>query len=396
MQHPPNTRAVALCTEYSIRAFGGTEVLVAELIRGLSRYFKIVLVSRDTEEAIQKSEFGPLLFGHVPWDLTQTTRKEGAWLAARLSELGVSLAHFHFGGNYGWSNRELGMCPLLRVREAGIPCISTTHGVFALLDGYCAPYRPLWMKLALLPPAWLSRVHVLQHVEMDIAVSRHDLGLLQRWYRPWKSKFRQVYHSQLKETEETPRDAASREKMILCVGTIGHRKGQTILAEAFARIAGKHPEWKLFLAGRVGEPELLEQICKTRSDAGLVERIELEHQLSHDEIVDLLNRAAIFAMPSVHEGLGLSLQEALFHGCPAVGSRVGGIPELIDDRENGLLVEPGNVEQLANALDKLISQPELRGRFAANARPSIIRKGMTSDRMIHYYRELYDSLLAER
>src|SRR5205807_304474 len=109
----------------------------------------------------------------------------------------VDLAHFHFGGNFGWGNRRLNRCPLLNVQDAGIRCLSTNHGAFALLDGYCASGRPLWIKLALLPAAWAGKMQVLKHVEAEIAVSRNDLRNLQKWYWPMRGKFRQIYHSRI-------------------------------------------------------------------------------------------------------------------------------------------------------------------------------------------------------
>ena len=66
---------------------------------------------------------------------------------------------------------------------------------------------------------------------------------------------------------------------------------------------------------------------------------------------DLMSRAAIYVQPSFWEALGLALQEAMFAGCACVGSRAGGIPELIEENKTGLLFEPGNVAQLAAALE---------------------------------------------
>ena len=94
-------------------------------------------------------------------------------------------------------------------------------------------------------------------------------------------------------------------------------------------------------------------------------------------------------MPSLLEGLGLSLQEALFYGCACVGSRVGGIPELIDNGANGLLVSPGNADELAVALDRLISDAALRHRLRARAPSSILEKGMTAEQMVKNYEALY-------
>lgn len=106
-----------------------------------------------------------------------------------------------------------------------------------------------------------------------------------------------------------------------------------------------------------------------------------------------MRRAAIFAMPSLEEGLGLSLQEALLSGCPAVGSRAGGIPELIDDGSNGRLVPSGDPQALADGLAELIRQPESRLRLARQARESVLRKGMTREAMIANYLEAYNEVL---
>jgi glycosyltransferase involved in cell wall biosynthesis len=106
-----------------------------------------------------------------------------------------------------------------------------------------------------------------------------------------------------------------------------------------------------------------------------------------------MKRAAIFAMPSLHEGLGLSLQEALAKGCACIGSRVGGIPDLIQDGDNGLLVEPGNVDQLAAGLDRMMGDEALRARLSLRAPESILEKEMTVSKMIEKYDKLYQEIL---
>jgi glycosyltransferase involved in cell wall biosynthesis len=383
---------IAQCTEYSIQSFGGTETLVVTLIRELSPHYKIVLVSNDENETIERSEFSPLIAAHIRWRPEIASLAGGHELARQLRAQHVDLAHFHFGGNYGWGNRRLNRCPILDVTRADIPCLSTNHGVFALLDGYCASERPLWFKLALLPAAWLSKIQVVWNVETEIAVSKHDLRNLQTWYWPLRGKFRQIYHSKI-HTTELPVAPRPREKTILCVGTIGFRKGQTILAQAFAKIAARYPDWKLVLAGRAAEPSLMAEIETIRIRSRLEDRIHLVEDLSDDAITELMRTSEIFAMPSLHEGLGLSLQEALFSGCACVASRVGGIPELIDNGANGLLVSPGNPDELVAALNRLISEDNLRRTLSGRARPSIIEKGMTAQHMTRSYMELYREIL---
>jgi glycosyltransferase involved in cell wall biosynthesis len=385
---------LALCTEYSITAHGGTEVLVRELVRTLSRDWEVILVSNDDSAEFLASADGASIREHFRWNPGELRPESVLELAAFLQEQRVDLAHFHFGGNYGWNNRRWNGCPLIHVSRQGIPCLTTNHGVFALLDGYCAHYRPLWMKLALLPGAWLAKMQTLAHTRKEIAVSRHDLANLLAWYRPVAGKFGQIYHSRIDETEADP-SAPARLPVILCVGTIGHRKGQALLARAFARVAAQFPEWKLILAGRKADSGIVAEVEAVRTDPALADRITMIEGLSDQEVTGLMQTASIFAMPSVQEGLGLSLQEALWHGCPAVGSRVGGIPELIDHQSNGLLVAPGSETELAAAMENVMGDAALRARLAGQGRASVLAKGMTSQAMAARYQALYEEILRQ-
>jgi glycosyltransferase involved in cell wall biosynthesis len=135
------------------------------------------------------------------------------------------------------------------------------------------------------------------------------------------------------------------------------------------------------------------EIEATRTRSHLEDRIRQVEGLSDEAIAELMRTSEIFAMPSLQEGLGLSLQEALFHGCPCVASNVGGIPELIDDGANGLLVSPGNSDELAAALSRLIGDDTLRRTLSESAPSSILEKGMTAKRMTENYLRTYESIL---
>src|SRR4030088_3334075 len=102
-----SSTVIAQCTEYSIKSFGGTEALVAALIHGLSPHCKIVLVSNDEAATIENSEFASLIHAHIPWRPEAAFSKTARSLAHQLRAHGVTLAHFHFGGNYTWGSRVL-------------------------------------------------------------------------------------------------------------------------------------------------------------------------------------------------------------------------------------------------------------------------------------------------
>ena len=366
----------------------GVSVVVNELIRGLSSHYEIVLVSPDRAQDVSI----PPISQNVKWDPQAVSWKNSRALARRLAELGVQVAHFHFGGVFGWGTRAIGCAPMPWVARCEIPVVTTIHSARSLLDGFCGPQKPLLAKLALLPAAWLGKADVLRHVRTEVTVSYDNLEKLRRWYWPFRNRFRQIYHSRIHVTADDVSARPTRDNIILSVGYISLVKGQDLLAEAFARIAPKFPQWKLVLVGHTSEEAALSKIRE------IIHREKLEGRISifanRDDIASLIKSAAIFALPSLHEGLGLALQEALFHGCACVGSRSGGIPELIEDGCNGLLVRPGNIEELAIALERLIRDEALRREFGARGRESILEKNMTANRMVESYRRIYESILA--
>lgn len=368
-------------------------MLVETLIEGLHGHCDLVLVSGDNEKDLSGHPVTRRISRHLTWNRLQISPQSSRQLADDLAESGVQLAHFHFGGVFGWGNRYSGHCPVTYLQRRGVASCSTVHLVVDPLNGYCGPEKPLWFKLALFPVAWTAKLQVLRQLACEIAVSRHDLEKLQRWYWPQRGKFRQMYHSRLRAGNRPSLDTP-REPMILNVGHIATRKGQLDLVEAFIQIAGCHPAWKLCLAGDVLEKPLAEHLHALAASKGLTERIQFLGP--RDDAFELMARAGIYVQPSHFEALGLALQEALFCGCPAIGAKVGGIPELIEHEKTGLLIEPRNPALLAQALESLISNPPLREQFGRAGAASILQKGMTEERMLTNHLQLYESILRDR
>ena len=384
---------LALCLEYPIDQPGGTEVLVRELVHGLARHHQIVLVSGDSPGAVRESSVAEKIAAHIRWGAAVVNFETSRALAQAIQSHGVDLAHFHFGGNYAWGNRLFNLCPIIHVDRMGIPCCATNHGVFGLWEGYIGPQRSWLVKAALLPPAWMSKLQVLNHLTAEVAVSQADFRTLRQRYWPMRGKFRQIYHSRISE-----RDAAipkERKKIVLCAGTLGPRKGQPYLARAFAQIAGDFPDWRLVFIGRPGDAQTGVELQELLRTPALANQAEWRPSCSDAELKEWLQQAEVFAMPSMHEGLGLSLQEALYYGAACIASRIGGIPDLIQHGANGILVERANVNELASGLRQLMSDAALRDRLRARGRASILEKDMTAERMVARHEELYRALLKQ-
>jgi len=347
----------------------------------------VVLVSGDKSVKDLPLEYQQAIHSHLSWEYRSDLPRAKA-LAQDLANLKPDIAHFHFGGTFEWSSNRFGRCPVLQLARLGIPCVTTNHLANDWLDCGVHPDRPIAYKWAAQFYAWVSRAQLYQRLGWEVCVSKHDQARMHRMFPIFRGKIIQRYHSLL-PGDAPPPELNNREPAIICVGTIGGRKAQPLLADAFAAIAAKHPAWRLDLIGRTGYEADAARVKQITAQNKLEGRINLCGRLSDEETLSRMKSASIFAMPSLAEGLGLSLQEALFHGCVAVGSRVGGIPELIDDNTNGLLVPAGDVPALSAALDRVMSDSALLGRLRAEARPSIVRKGMTAPAMVDAYRELY-------
>lgn len=382
-------KKIALCLEYPLALRGGVSVLVETLLEGLAERYEIVLVSGDAPDQIKTHPASAMIAGHIPWKLSDVSAQTSRALAEELAKRGVQLAHFHAGGNFGWGNRFPGACPIPYLSRLGVSTCSTVHLVVNILDGFCGPQKPLWFKLAMLPLAWVGKMQQLAHVRREIAVSQHDAGKLRQWYWPLRGKFTQMYHSRLR-MESRGGPVVAREPVVLNVGHIAWRKGQIVLAEAFAQVAPRHPEWKLSMPGAMLEMSTVEKIRAIAKAHRLEDRILLPGERA--DAMELMKRAGIYVQPSYHEALGLALQEAMFYGCPSIGSRAGGIPELVEHERTGLLFEPGNSAQLAEALEKMMNDAALREKFGKAGAESIVQKGMTAEQMCAKHAELYESI----
>jgi glycosyltransferase involved in cell wall biosynthesis len=100
---------------------------------------------------------------------------------------------------------------------------------------------------------------------------------------------------------------------------------------------------------------------------GVADRVHVTGFVRHQQVPGVLASADLLVLPSLYEELGTVLIEAMQAGLPAVASRVGGIPELVQDQVTGLLVEPGDAAGLAAAIDRILADRELAGRLGANA-----------------------------
>lgn len=137
------------------------------------------------------------------------------------------------------------------------------------------------------------------------------------------------------------------------VGRLVHTKGQTYLLQAFSQVHKKYPGARLLFAGA---GPLLNDLKKEAEILGIAERV---HFLGfQSEVSNFLKQLDLFVFPSLAEGFGLAVVEAMATGLPVVASRVGGIPEILNGQPCGRLVEAADAAGLARAILDLLSRGE--------------------------------------
>ena len=174
------------------------------------------------------------------------------------------------------------------------------------------------------------------------------------------------------------------------IGALVEHKGQRHLIDAAALVVRDVPDARFVMLGEGPLRPALEQQVK---------HLHLEKHVFlpgfRADVIALLKSFDVFVMCSETEGLGTSILDAMAAGKPVVGTRTGGIPEVVEDGATGLLVPPADPRSLAEAIVQLLRTPSMRDRMG-EAGWARVRERFTVDRMIEGTRSVYKDLLAKR
>ena len=176
-------------------------------------------------------------------------------------------------------------------------------------------------------------------------------------------------------------------KKILFLGRFGKRKGIYDLIDVVEQICKVYPETKLF-AGGDGEIEQVEKIIK---DKHLEKNIRLLGWATGEEKEKYLRECSYYILPSYNEGMPMSLIEGMAFKNIAISTKVGGIPKVISNMENGIIIEPGDKEALYNALKSLLDNPNLRKMLSDGARLTVEKK-FNIEKNIERILEIYENI----
>ena len=196
-------------------------------------------------------------------------------------------------------------------------------------------------------------------------------------------------HPKVPRDEWRAREGFAPDSVLLtCVAGLRPEKNHGLLLEAFAGTSAHRRSGHLLLAGNGDQTKFR----KLADDLGIGDRV---HFLgSRNDIPDLLAASDVFVLASQYEGNPLCIMEAMAAGLPVVASRVGGIPELVTDGIEGILVATPGPSDFAKAMDTLLADQALRSHMGAASAERAL-KNFDVTRMVAGYESLYNNVLTE-
>jgi len=243
-----------------------------------------------------------------------------------------------------------------RVDRGARRTVCTFHDLFVMTGEYSSPeFRARYTGQARQAAA---------NSDAIIAVSQFTASQVEQLLGVEPSRIHVVPHG---SPQIAGVSAARRENLVLFVGVIQKRKNLGRLVKAFERLPAG---WRLALAGASQGYGAAEEL-RAVEDSPRRADIDLLGHLSGDQLATLYARARIFAFPSLDEGFGMPILEAMAHGVPVITSQSSAMPEVAGDA--ALLVDPLNIDQLAHALTRLAGDEGLREDLIARGRARVPR-----------------------
>lgn len=173
-------------------------------------------------------------------------------------------------------------------------------------------------------------------------------------------------------------------RRIVSVGTFEPKKGHDLLLRAFRDIAVRHADVTLLLVGRA--TPWRETLVNLARELGIGERVTFVSNASHGQALAAIRDSSLFVLPSREEPFGIVLLEAAYLNVPIVATRVGGIPEILRDQEDALLVPAEDPTSIREAIDSLLNDRAWGVRLSQNAHRRVIEAFQFENTFSHYCR----------
>ncbi len=367
--------------------YGGSGVVATELgielaARGHEIHFitysqPFRLAGRDTNiryHEVPVSNYP--LFEYPPYDLALATRM------AEVAELhSLDLLHVHYAIPHSVS--ALLARQMLATRGQHLPFITTLHGTDITLVGLDRSYLPI-TKFGINESDGVTAIssHLRERTRENLGITR-EIEVIRNFVN---CDF--YVRDAALVAQQRPRFAKPNESLLVHLSNFRPVKRVLDVIETFARVSRALPA-RLLMIGDGPDRSAAEFRAL---HLGIGDRVDFVGK--QENVNELLALSDLMLMPSEMESFGLAALEAMACRVPAVATRVGGVPELIEDGVNGLLYEVGDVDGMAAGAISILSDPALLERMSTAARRTA-QDHFCSSRIIPHYERYYERILAQ-
>lgn len=153
--------------------------------------------------------------------------------------------------------------------------------------------------------------------------------------------------------------------ILLYLARVEPRKGTDVLVRAVSQLSKR--DWFLLMAGSIEQPEYVRYVSDLAKKLGVLGKICITGSLPRTMLPALYSASYVYILPSLFEGLPATILEAMSCKTPIIASKVGGVPEVVIDEYNGILFNPGSVEELSKAIEYVLESPKARETLATRA-----------------------------
>ena len=357
------------------RGFGGQSIFIERLaLEFIKRGHEVaILTNNQATKNIPKdnseNQLNVYSLNLNPTNLDDRTPLKFAGIVEVIQKFNPDVIHIH-----NLVSREIIYLKLfLNRKDTKIPTICTIHDLGTLNRA---------VNL-------LKKAETGSRLDYIVSPSRYIDSFLEKISLELQQSVKIIYNGVPENSAPTQSDI--KKLHLLFAADFNEHKGAVILLNAWSKICKKYPDVTLFIAGEGAAKEFIEQYANT---SGIGSQVVFTGWLSQSELHKYLSTDCIFVMPSMlGEAFGLAAAEASMAGAAVIVSRIGALPEIVEDRVSGLVVTPGDTNSLIQAIEELINDEELREEFgkAAKKRAQTL---FSMEKSVDEYEKTYRQLIA--
>lgn len=362
---------------------GGSELAIEEIAKRLPDVNFDIITPRYTRKLKKLEDFGHVRIFRVGWGMLGDKiffPISGFLTARRISHLNNYAIIHAYQASYGG-----GAAYLFKLFNSAAKFILT------LQEGKDLDHQGFWIR-------FLRKI-VIKRADVITVISNYLQDYARRFNKKAKitiipngvdiKNFSKEYsYGELSELADRL-GIKPGEKVIISVSRLVPKNGLDVLVRAFGFL-NQEPETRNYKLVFVGDGEQKNELIGLAKESGVFQNIIFAGPTSHAELPKYLKISDVFVRPSRSEGLGSAFLEAMATGTPVIGTKVGGIPDFLKNKETGLFAEAGNPKNLAEKINLILSDKELRDKIIKNAKELIVQK-YDWDKIAGEFKKLYEA-----